>query len=153
MLTPQSSSFPKSLNGFHAWSGTANLGVTLQNKALKGNQEIAENNSARFFFKMSSCKILKEDNYVIGVIAKDENDNYHCFYASKAVVLAAGDYRKNKEMCRDLLTEADDLIEPDVDWSGHGWDGSGIRLGMWAGGKLEPHSYATMGGQLFFPRF
>ena len=33
------------------------------------------------------------------------------------------------------MTESADLID-EGDWSGHGWDGSGIRMGVWAGGRF-----------------
>lgn len=32
--------------------------------------------------------------------------------------------------------QAADLLDNDTDWLGHGWDGSGIRMGVWAGGRL-----------------
>lgn len=66
---------------------------------------------------------------------------------------AAGDYSRNAEMCRYLLTEAADLTEEGSDFTGHGWDGSGIRMGLWAGGRLEPRSHAAMGGNYSFPGF
>jgi hypothetical protein len=153
VLTPRSVHFPQMLNGFHAWSGTANMGVKLQDKALKGNQKIAVKNGARFFFEMTANQLIKENGRIAGVIAKNKNGEYYCFSADKGIVLAAGDYSKNKEMCEDLLTEAADLIEPGADFCGHGWNGSGIRMGMWAGGRLEPRSHAAMGGNYSFPGF
>jgi succinate dehydrogenase/fumarate reductase flavoprotein subunit len=153
VLTPISEHFPQSINGFRAWSGTANMGVKLQDKALKGNQNIAVKHGARFIFEMTACQLQKDCSRVTGVIAVDKEGAYTCFTANKGVVLAAGDYSKNQEMCADLLTEAADLIEPGVDFSGHGWDGSGIRMGVWAGGRLEPRSHAAMGGNYSFPGF
>ena len=44
--------------------------------------------------------------------------------------IAAGDYSKNAEMCRYLLTETADLTEEESDFTGHGWDGSGICMGL-----------------------
>lgn len=102
---------------------------------------------------MTACQLIKENQHVTEVIAKNKKDEYHCFLAKKGVVLAAGDYSKNKEMCEDLLTEAADLISKETDWSGHGWDGSGIKMGVWAGGRLEPRSHAAMGGNYSFPGF
>lgn len=58
MLTPQSLHFPESLNGFHAWSGTANMGVKLQDKALKGNHMFAKQNGAKFLFDMEACQLI-----------------------------------------------------------------------------------------------
>lgn len=153
MLTPQSPHFPETLNGFHAWSGTANMGVKLQDKALKGNQALAKAHGGEFYFEMQACELIKKAGRMIGVIAKDKDGAYCRFTASKGIILAAGDYSKNKEMCEDLLVESADLIESNADWSGHGWDGSGIRMGIWAGGRLEPRSHAAMGGNYSFPGF
>lgn len=152
MLTPPSPNFPKSLNGLKAWPGTPNMGVALQNKAVKGNQKLAQEHGARFFFGVRACQLLKDGNRVTGVIGQLPDGSYCAFRAARGVLLAAGDYSKNEAMCRDLLTEAADLID-EGDWSGHGWDGSGIRMGMWAGGRLEPRSHAAMGGNYSFPGF
>lgn len=153
MLTPQSPHFPKTLNGLHAWSGTANMGVSLQNKMVKQSQRIAGERGAQFFFEMRANRLLKDGNRIVGVVATDKAGGTHQFLCRKGVVLAAGDYSRNKEMCEDLLTEAADLIAPDADWGGHGWDGSGIQMGIWAGGRLEPRSHAAMGGNYSFPGF
>ncbi len=152
MLTPQSPNFPKTINGFHAYSGTPNMGVALQNKAVRKNQQLAAGNGAKFFFETKGCQLIKEGKRVTGVIGRLSNGSYCRFTAEKGVLLAAGDYSKNIEMCRDLLAESADLID-DGDWSGHGWDGSGIQMGMWVGGRLEPRSHAAMGGNYSFPGF
>lgn len=152
MLTPPSPNFPKSLNGLRAWPGTANMGMTLQNKAVKGNQSLAREKGARFFFSTRACQLVKTGGRVIGAVGQTADGAYLRFTARKGVLLAAGDYSGNPEMCRDLLAESADLIDGG-DWSGHGWDGSGIRMGVWAGGRLEPRSHAAMGGNYSFPGF
>ncbi|KIR01733.1 Twin-arginine translocation pathway signal [Lachnospiraceae bacterium TWA4] len=70
MFTPQSPNFPITLNGFHAYSGTPNMGPTLQNKAVKASQRIAKEHGARFFFETKACQLIKEENRVSGVIDK-----------------------------------------------------------------------------------
>lgn len=152
MLTPPSPNFPLSLNGYRAWSGTPNMGVDLQNKALKANQQIAVAHGAQFFFQTLACSLYKEAGRVAGVIGKLPSGSYCLFEAEKGVILAAGDYSKNPQMCADLLTESADLID-EGKWTGHGWDGSGIRMGIQAGGRLEPRSHAAMGGNYSFPGF
>ena len=152
MLTPSSPNMPDTLNGLRAWPGSANMGVALQNKALLGNQRLARERGASFFFGTTACQLRKRGSRVTGVIARDEQGQCTLFEANKGVLLAAGDYSRNEQMCRDLLTEADDQID-EGDWSGHGWDGSGIRMGVWAGGRLEPRSHAAMGGNYSFPGF
>ncbi|MCI8514291.1 MAG: FAD-dependent oxidoreductase [Lachnospiraceae bacterium] len=152
-LVPKNPHMPEILNGIHAWPGTACLGVPLQNRVLKANQEKAAGQGARFFFGMKAERILREENgAVTGVLARG-SDGAWLKVAAKSVVLAAGDYSKNPRMCEDLLTEAADLIEPGADFSGHGWDGSGILMGVWAGGRLEPRSHGAMGGNYSFPGF
>lgn len=152
MLTPPSPHFPKSLNGLKAWPGTANMGVKLQDAAIKRSQQIVKDHGGQFFFGTKGVQLTKDGERVTGVIGQSSDGSYCRFLGSKGVILAAGDYSKNEEMCRDLLAEAADLID-EGDWSGHGWDGSGIRMGIWAGGRLEPRSHAAMGGNYSFPGF
>ncbi|MCD8153119.1 MAG: FAD-dependent oxidoreductase [Clostridiales bacterium] len=152
MFTPQSPNFPKTINGFHAYSGTPNMGVALQTRAVKGNQKIAREHGAEFFFETRACQLIQADRRVTGVIAQRADGSYIRLNAKLGVILAAGDYSRNEAMCRDLLAESADLID-EGDWTGHGWDGSGIRMGLWAGGRLEPRSHAAMGGNYSFPGF
>lgn len=81
---------------------------------------------------------------VRGVIAKGKDGTYIKFLAKKGVVLAAGDFSGNPEMFEALMDEHRNLS-----WS-HGLptdnlpngmfgrDGSGIKMGMWAGGSMDP---------------
>ena len=154
VLTPASPNMPKTLNGFHAWNGTPNMGMQLQTKAIKANHKLAEEQGARFFFATYALQLEQTpDKRVTGVYAKSKDGTINLYRASKGVILAAGDYSKNADMCRYLLAETTDLTEEDSDFTGHGWDGSGICMGLWAGGRLEPRSHAAMGGNYSFPGF
>ena len=154
MLTPASPNMPEALNGLHAWPGTPNMGMALQTKAVKANQRLAEEHGAVFFFSTRAMQLEQAaDGRVTGVFAKSADGTIHLYRAARGVILAAGDYSRNAEMCRYLLTEAADLTEEGSDFTGHGWDGSGIRMGLWAGGRLEPRSHAAMGGNYSFPGF
>ena len=152
MLTPPSSHFPASLNGLRAWPGSANMGVKLQDKAVRASLHIAEELGATLCFGTRALELVKEGKRVVGAIVLLPDGTYAEIRASKGVVLAAGDYSRNPQMCRDLLAEAEDLVD-EGDYTGHGWDGSGIRMGVWAGGRLEPRSHAAMGGNYSFPGF
>lgn len=152
MLTPPSPNFSYELNGLKSWPGSANMGVELQTKAVKLSQQIARSHGARFYFDTKACELIRENGRVFGVIAKNAKGEYVSFSARTGVILAAGDYSKNAQMCRDLLAECDDLVD-EGDITGHGWDGSGIQMGVWAGGRLEPRSHAAMGGNYSFPGF
>ena len=153
MLTPQSEHFPESVNGIRAWSGTAKMPVKIQNEILKRNQQQAEKDGAKFFFDVAGYQLLKEGKRVVGAVGVDAQGNYIRFRAAKGVILAAGDYSGNPQMCRDLLTEAADLVDLQASWKGHGWDGSGIQMGIWAGGRLDPRPHPAMGGNYSFPGF
>lgn len=79
---------------------------------------------------------------ITGVIAEDAEGNLVKFVASKAVVLSAGDYGANSVMMEALQDELR-LIYQSHGWdashiSGAGRDGSGIKMGLWAGGSVEP---------------
>ena len=152
MMHPASPNYPRTLNGFHSYPGTPRMGMELMTKAVKKSQEIAEKNGARFLFAARALQLVREGDRVTGVIARGRDGTLVRIDASKGVVLAAGDYSRNEAMCRDLLAESADLIDAG-DWSGHGWDGSGILMGLWAGGRLEPRPHAGQGGNYSFPGF
>lgn len=152
-LVPKNSRMPETLNGFHAWPGTACMGTFLLNWMLKANQKRAKEQGTQFFFEVKAEQLIREDGGPVTGVYGRKKDGTYLKITAQNVILAAGDYSKNRQMCEDLLTEAADLIEPGADFSGHGWDGSGIRMGVWAGGRLEPRSHGAMGGNYSFPGF
>lgn len=70
------------------------------------------------------------------VLAKDENGNYIEFHASKAVVLATGDYGNDEEMVKHYCpwqTKADvNFYQPPVN------KGAGHKMGLWMGAAMQP---------------
>jgi hypothetical protein len=152
-LQKPSPHMPTTLNGFHAYPGTAMMGVDGQKIAIKKSQAIARENGCQFFFETKAKELVKTGSRVTGVIAEQKDGSLIQINAAKGVILAAGDYSRNRQMCIDLLTEAADLLDTDSDWLGHGWDGSGIQMGVWAGGRIEPRSHAATGGNYSLPGF
>ena len=82
---------------------------------------------------------------VMGVIGQNADGEYVKFLAKKGVVLACGDFGGNAEMFEALMDEhrniswthgqpTDNLIN-----GMFGRDGSGIKMGMWAGGSMDPN--------------
>ena len=78
-----------------------------------------------------------------GVIAQDADGNYHRF-TGESIVLSAGDYGANNAMYKELqqnqreLFDAHGLDISKMRTAGFGRDGSGIKMGMWAGGSMDP---------------
>lgn len=137
-------------SGIRTWIGPAVIGRHLKD-ALRKSQEIAMAHCARFFFGVSGEQLIQDGRAVVGAIGLDEHGNYDRFLARKGVLLAAGDFRGNPAMCRELLTEITDSIDMEIPDNPGGCDGSGIRMGVWAGGRLEPRPLSSMGGNYYFP--
>jgi hypothetical protein len=93
---------------------------------------------------------------VTGVIAKNPEGKYVRFMAKKAVVLSGGDYGGNPEMYRALqdeqrwLYESHGLNTGELRCSGFGRDGSVIKMGLWAGGAMDPCPRALVSPQVMF---
>lgn len=153
MLQTPSPNMPNTLNGFHAYPGTAYMTVEIQNSAVKKNQALAQDQGVQFLFETKAKRLIKKGNKITGILAEQKDGSCLQIHTAKGVILAAGDYSRNRQMCQDLLTEAADLLDNDTNWLGHGWDGSGIQMGVWAGGRLEPRSHAAMGGNYSLPGF
>mgnify|MGYP002761869131 CR=1 FL=1 len=110
---------------------------------------ILANDNAQMDFGMTACQLTKDDSgRVNGVIAQDSEGNYVKYIANLGVVLAAGDFGGNEEMRNDLLTHITDCFqEGRSTWSPiMAQDGSGIKMGVWAGGRMEPRPIACMNG-------
>ena len=95
-----------------------------------------------------------ETGRVTGVVTLDSDGAYHRYEGTQAVVLAAGDFGANKAMMTDLCVTANDVFQDGLT----GWknpfgakDGSGIKMGVWAGGRLEPRPLASMNGDFVIP--
>jgi fumarate reductase flavoprotein subunit len=80
---------------------------------------------------------------VTGVIAQDADGNYHRF-TGESIVLTCGGYGANNAMYAALqqnqreLFDAHGLDIANLHTAGFGRDGSGIKMGMWAGGSMDP---------------
>ena len=98
------------------------------------------------FYEMTAKVLVKDGDTVCGVIAQSEADGkYYRFMAKKGVVLATGDFSANGEMYRSLCTEVQEC-NPYDEITGNGRSGYGHRMGIWAGGVMEPGPRAAMGG-------
>ena len=142
-------------NGYHFWNGTAQFpdphgwpGSPTLPDVVRANWAKAEEHGARLYFSMTAEQPVMDGSRVAGVIARNAVDGtYRRFTAKKGVLLAAGDFAGNQEMLDDLITDTGDLLRegqrPPLCIGRKGW---GHRIGLWAGGRLEPRPLPAMGG-------
>jgi len=123
---------------------------------LEIHQKKAMADGAKWFFEHHAeiCD-LESSGAVTGVVAKRADGKYVRFKARKGVALCAGDFAGNREMVLDILDDVRHQAEAQGDLDlvsvrGGGIatrDGSGIKIGVWAGGHIEigPRSYIGAG--------
>lgn len=156
---PAPSKFNGEISGQKFWNSTlqfpgiffeGDYTVTAHSKIVT---EYAKSLGAKVFYATDAQYLEKDDSgRVTSVIAK-QNGKLLRFVGTKAVVLAAGDFSRDAEMVRDLCPAVNAL-----NFTGDGQlitgmdrDGQGIKMGVWAGGKIEPGPLSTMGGTFCFP--
>ena len=87
------------------------------------------------FFKTPAVQLIKEGGRVTGVIGKNRDGKYIQFNASKAVIIATGDYTNNEAMVKRWCP---DIAE--FDKKQFGKTGDGHILAMSAGAVMENHA-------------
>ncbi len=144
--------FKKQQGNYKFWIGTARFRAFVEPEYHPQVHEVCLANHAKgrekggiTMYSTTAVDILKTGNRVSGIIAKNA-DGYIRINAAKAVILAGGDFGGNSEMCEDLLPDIKNLLVPGEKIRGMSRNGSSIKLGVWAGGRLEAGPIATMGG-------
>ena len=102
-----------------------------------------------FKFSTWARRLVRENNEgpVTGVICQDVDGNYSQVNASKAVLLATGDFAGNKDMMSYYVPWATRFasIFPNRDAAGDPTNtGDGQCMGMWIGAKMEDGPLAPM---------
>ena len=154
---PAPKRYSNNICGIKTWIGTATFPEALWHDkgitdAVVANIQRAKEHGAQFHFSTVAEQLEKDGNRVTAVIAKERHGGYVRFKAAKGVVLAAGDFARNDEMMRDLCDELVTLAaSEDQRITGLSRDGSGIQMGIWAGGRMVPGPIACMGGNTAAP--
>ncbi len=154
VFNPQYSLFTGDSSGFKSFAGTVyfdkpprdggnfNLSPHSLARAIEWTMDyIVDELGVDMRYEMYAEQLEKDGNRVTAAIAKDKDGKYHRFVGENGVVLAAGDFSANREMVLDLLDEFAELNHNGEKYKfvrGGGRDGSGIRMGIWAGGHIEP---------------
>jgi fumarate reductase flavoprotein subunit len=139
-------------------------GVDRWPEIMKLHQEKAMAKGAKWFFEHHAevCDV-DSSGAVTGVVAKTRDGKYVRFKARKGIALCAGDFSQNRDMVIDILDDVRHQAEARGDLNlvttrgmmgsgarsgaagaaqadarmGITRDGSGIKLGIWAGGHIE----------------
>ena len=103
-------------------------------------------------FKTKACELVRENDNtgrVSAVIAEREDGTYARYEASKAVVLATGDFSKDRDMMakyapwayelfKDKLVFGEDKVDYDVGMNFSGlMPGTGHKMGLWIGAAWQ----------------
>ena len=156
---PYPTNFKGELAGQKFWNGTAQFpgiffeGTYTVTEHSKVVTQYIVDKGAQIFYSNDAQYLEKDDSgRVTGVIAKTP-DGYVRYNGTKGVVLAAGDFSADAEMVDELCPNINALnfTGDGKKITGMDRDGKGIKMGVWAGGKLEPGPLSTMGGTFFFP--
>ena len=113
-----------------------NVGNALHN-AL--NNIMAEHDDLHAYFSTPAVKLVMDGRKVTGVIAKDKDGKYIQFNASRAVILATGDYTNNAAMVKRWCP---DIAE--FDKKQFGKTGDGHILAISAGARMENLGHTKM---------
>lgn len=154
-----SEKFDGELAGYKFWRGTAQFpeprgwkGHPTLTEVCLANHQKARENGAETYYAAEACYLEKEQARVSGAIVKTRDGIYYRIRANRGVILAAGDCSGDVEMLQDLATGISDLFLPGEQFTrGLGRDGRGLKMGVWAGGRLEAGPMACMGGDYNTP--
>ncbi len=133
---------------FHFYCTSVNFNDAYSVKNSKETVESA-NSASHFLFGYSGAQLLQEeDGTVTGVIAQNNETGEYIQVNAKAVILATGGFGGNAEMASDLLVDLKLALQDNDAFNAMGMDsnGDGIRMGYWAGGRMEQNP-ATMDGR------
>jgi len=156
---PPVEKFDGHLAGYRFWFGTLSLpgwrkkgAFSCTDLCLENIDLACEKFNAKIHFQTSAEQVIMDGRRVAGIIARNTDNEYIKYLANKSVILASGGFSGNNEMCEELLPDILDLMDPNPKtgdkrvFSMSGRDGIGIRLGVWAGGRMEARPLATLGG-------
>lgn len=118
---------------------------------MKANIKAAQEAGAEWLWSTSAVVLVQNENGDVTGAIGEGSDGYVQINASKAVLLACGDFSANGEMVLALQDEVRQLAEisgvetsDPSNFMGMGQDGMGHKLACWAGGAIEPGPRAAM---------
>ena len=120
------------------WIGPKPLNVGNALRNIVTNVQKSHSN-LETFFSTPAVQILKDGERVTGVIGKNADGKYIRFNASRAVILATGDYTNNKAMVQHWCPDIDEFDKKQFNKTG-----DGHIMALSAGGKMEDQGHTKM---------
>ncbi|WP_244910001.1 FAD-binding protein [Eggerthella sinensis] len=163
---PDGSAYPIEKAGYKQWASTVQTLSTMNEAPVGKNQltgvtrlaeleiysrEAAEDLGAQWFCEQTAVTCVQgSDGAVTGIIAQDADGKYVKYEAAKGVILSTGDFGANYDMVWELCSECGENAErhgvPKESLIGMtDCDGSGHKIGCWAGGAIESHPRPVAG--------
>lgn len=148
---PANDAYQEQIGGLRGFIGCAHTG-DFMNAALDHCAEVVEQNGGKVYYGTSGYLLITDESgAVTGAYGERSDGTYVKVTAKKGVILAGGGFGGNADMLTDLYVESLGLKpEGETLSAGMDQDGSGVALGYWAGGKLDP-CMSGMGGNYFYP--
>lgn len=168
---PDASYYPLERSGYKGWASCLQTMGTHNENPIDGRDpaevmrmteiEIysriaAEKLGATWYWETTAQVLVQNDEGdVTGVIAQRADGSYVKFNASKAVCLCTGDFGSNPDMVWNLLDDVNELGARNgwtrEQMAGAGRNGSGHKMGCWAGGVIESHPRPSMNTMMYTP--
>ena len=148
---PVSDSYQEEVSGLRGFIGCVYTGDFMSDALDACSQAVLDNGGTIYHETTGYLLITDESGAVTGAYGERADGTYVKVSASKGVILCGGGFGGNAEMLNDLYQESKALIaEGEELTGGMDQDGSGLKLGYWAGGKIDP-CIGAMGGNYFYP--
>ncbi len=160
---PTGKDYPMEQGGYKSWATTMQTIGTKNPNPVNGRKDVsrltelelyvmaeATKKGAKWYFGHEATVLTQNaDGDVTGAIAKGPDGKYVKFVANKGVLLATGDFAANPDMVWELVTEIPEWAERagqtrDKTTGMSTSNGTGQKLGCWAGGFIEPNPRPTM---------
>ncbi len=154
----QNASYPIDCGGYKTWPCNAQFygyqGNNIEFVHKYVVKYVSETEGCAWDFEREGVKLIQDETgKVTGLFAKGADGTYYRYNCNKGVILCAGDFIGNPEMCWALLNEGMEWGEragatADSWTSAGGRNGMGHKMACWAGGMIEPspRGWMSIGG-------
>jgi hypothetical protein len=164
-----STDYPVIVGGLKSWASSIRTLGTAATYPVDGREGVSRMTEIEIYSRLAAeelgavwyfghkATVLTQgtDGEITGAIAQDASGAYVKFEAAKGVIIACGDFSGNADMVYNLIDAVNEsnvrLGKTREDMGSMGRDGSGIKLGCWAGGYIEPHPRGSMNNNSAVP--